>query len=79
MGKLGQRMWRGYCCNKRVFEQFGVRQVVIPHTGFLAFVGAVSPRWSRIDAEIAVKPLPQSDGRRSGNHLIDATLHGAIQ
>ena len=67
----------------RFFEttdiELAVSAVVIPHSGVLAFVRAVSPRWSRDDTEIAVRPLPQSDGRRSSNHLIDATLHGAIQ
>ena len=67
----------------RFFEAIGIRlavsAVVIAHAVAVVFVGVVSPRWSRDDSEIAVKPLPQSDRHRSRNHLIDATLHGAIQ
>jgi len=46
----------------RFFEATGIQPamsaVVIARAVALAFVGAVSPRWSRDDTEIAVKPLP---------------------
>ena len=46
----------------RFFEATGIRLavsgVVIAHAAALAFVGAVSPRWSRDDTEIGIKPIP---------------------